>query len=517
MTGPGEAREVAEAAGSGRQRSSWLLMLASLTVIAVIAGWGVASPEGLVSVATAAVTQLFASRAWFIMLSVSAMLVLCIGLAVSPYGHIRLGADGDRPEFSTVSWLTMLFAAGMGVGLLFWAAAEPLTHYAMLQDWAPPPVAAERALFVTNFHWGLHAWAIYAVTALAIGYFGFRRGCPMLVSAPFAAEFPGERWARIVGWLSDFLAIVAIAIGVAGSIAMGVFQVADGIDVMRGGSGAGAGLVLAVFVVLVACYLPPLFVDLGAGMARLSNLAMLIAAGLIAYTVVMGPTAYIMNAVVEGFGSYLTGFFGQGFATFTFFDRQVEGWFQSWTLTYMVWWLAWGPFVGVFIARISRGRTIREFILGVLAVPTVFSIFWFGTFGGIGFFETLRGEGLLAQITATRVERVTFVLLEKLPLSIVTTVATVVAAFLFIVTSVVSAAFVLGMFSSGGNPDPTRGVKLIWGLLLGALGYAMILSGSVEGVKKVIALGAMPFVFITILMIVCLVRALRREHVDAHR
>lgn len=483
----------------------------SLALIAVVAAWGVIDPAGLVAGASAVVGQLFTSRAWFIMLSVSAMLVLCFVLAFTRCGDIRLGRDEDRPEFPTISWLTMLFAAGMGVGLLFWAAAEPLGHFALAHDFEPAPMAAEHALFITNFHWGLHAWAIYGSTALAIAYFGFRRGCPLLVSAPFVAEFPRERWAVALGWVADFLSIVAIAIGVAGSIAMGVFQVADGVDVLVGGDGAGAGLVLLVLVLLVACYLPPLAVDLGSGMALLSNLAMGIAGALLAFIILVGPTAYLMNSIVESFGVYLANAFTHGFATFTFFDERVENWFQDWTLTYMVWWLAWGPFVGVFIARISKGRTIREFVLGVLLVPTAFSIVWFGAFGGLGFYETLQGEGVLAEVAAARSERVTFVILENLPLSSLTTLATVLAAFLFVVTSVVSAAFVLGMFSTGGNPDPSRKIKLIWGGLLGVLGYALILSGSIDAIKKVIALGAMPFVFITILILVCLVRAMRRE------
>ncbi|MDX1401878.1 MAG: BCCT family transporter, partial [Kiloniellales bacterium] len=192
-------------------------------------------------------------------------------------------------------------------------------------------------------------------------------------------------------------------------------------------------------------------------------------------------------------------------------------WFKDWTLTYMVWWIAWGPFVGVFVARISRGRTIREFVLGVLFAPTVFSVFWFGAFGGIGLFDSLQGNGELLELTETNVERVTFGLLSLLPFSIVTTLATIAAAFLFIVTSVVSAAFVLGAFSTGGDPNPKPGIRLIWGGLLAVVSLTMILSGSIDAVRSLIALGALPFVFILVLLIVCFVRALfeeDREHAD---
>ncbi|MBA4613018.1 BCCT family transporter [Stappia taiwanensis] len=487
------------------------LLIASLTLIAAIGLWGVFDSDGLVAIASVIVDEYFRSRGWFLMLTVTGMLVFCFWLAFSRFGDIRLGADDDRPEFSTPSWIAMLFAAGMGVGLLFWAVAEPLTHFEFAQGALGGPVAAEQALVTTIFHWGIHAWAIYGTTALIIAYFAFRRGTPMLVSAPITYLFPQERWARLLGWMSDFLAIVAIAIGVGGSIAMGVFQVADGIDVLAGGNGAGAALVGIVFVAMVACYLPALMTDLGSGMSKLSNLAMLLAIGLVVFVVIFGPTEVLLNSVLGSFGQYLTNAIPRGFQTFTFFDNEVASWFKSWTLTYMVWWIAWGPFVGVFVARISKGRTIREFVLGVLIGPTLFSVIWFGVFGGIGLYEALQGAGELATVAATNAERATFALLERMPFPVVTTLGTIVAAFLFIVTSVVSAAFVLGTFSTGGDPDPKPRIRLIWGVLLGVVGYAMILSGSMDAVKKLIALGALPFVFITVVLMICLVRALAEE------
>lgn len=496
---------------------SQLLLTFSLVTITAVGVWGLMDAEGLVEVASSVVNQYFKSRGWFVMLSVTGMLLLCIWLAVSRYGDIRLGQDDDRPEFSTPSWIAMLFAAGMGVGLLFWAVAEPLTHYAFAQDLMPPPIAAQQALLATNFHWGIHAWAIYGATALTIAYFTFRRGAPMLVSGPIEALFPNEKWATAVGWLADFMAIVAIAIGVGGSIAMGVFQVADGVDVMLGGEKAAGWLVATVFAVMVAAYLPPLLVDLGAGMARLSNMAMAIAIGLVLYTVILGPTEFLLNSIVTSFGDYAFAAIPRGFQTLTFFGDDLTAWFRDWTLTYMVWWIAWGPFVGVFIARISKGRTIREFVIGVLIGPTVFSIVWFGAFGGIGLFDALRGSGDLLAMTSSNVERVTFTLLDRLPMPKVTTGATIVAAFLFIVTSVVSAAFVLGSFSTGGDPNPSPRIRLIWGILLGLLGAVMILTGSIDAIKKLIAIGALPFVFVCVLLCVCLVRGLRQEVENASR
>jgi glycine betaine transporter len=491
--------------------SSQLLLAASIGLCAIIGIWGVADPEGLQAVASSVVNQYFISRGWFVMLSVTIMLLFCLGLTLTKFGDIRLGADTDRPEYSTPTWIAMLFAAGMGVGLLFWAVAEPLTHFHFAKEFLPDPIAAEQALLAANFNWGIHAWAIYGTTALAIAYFSYRRGTPMMVSAPLKNLFPGETWANIIGWFSDFMAIAAIAIGVAGSVAMGVFQVADGVTVLLGNEETTSLLIGVVFVLMIAAYIPPLLVDLGAGMAKLSNVAMALAIGLVVYTIVLGPSEFLLNSIISGIGSYVAVVIPRGLETFTFYGDEASKWFRDWTLTYMVWWIAWGPFVGVFVARISKGRTIREFVLGVLIGPTLFSTIWFGAFGGIGIYDALNGSGDLLALTQTNVERMTFALLDRLPLSTLTTLATVLAAFLFIVTSVVSAAFVLGTFSTGGDPNPSVKIRVIWGGLLGVLGAAMILSGSMTAVRTLIALGALPFVFITVMLLVCLVRALLQD------
>jgi len=489
------------------------LLLVALALTGAVALWGIVDNQGLADFAAFLVGVQFTSRAWFIMLVVSLILVVGIGLALSPYGGIRLGHDDDVPEFGTVSWLTMLFAAGMGVGLLFWGTAEPVTHYAAIQEFAPDREAASLALFLTNFHWGLHAWAIYGVTGLVIAYFGFRLGCPSLVSAPIIKVFGSNRITAAVGWLADLMAIVAIAIGLGGSVAMGVFQVKDGVDALFGLTETGMGLTLGILVILVLSYILPLTVDLGRGMALLSNAAMAVAGFLLVFLLLFGPTHFIMGGIVQGFGEYLGGFFVHGFRTFTFMDKNVSEWFQSWTLTYMVWWLAWAPFVGVFIARISRGRTIREYIAGVMLVPTAFSIVWFGVFGGIGFYGVLHTDVPILEVVQNNVSQTTFFILKQFPLQGLTIAGVVVAAFLFLVTSVVSAAFVLGMFSTGGDLNPSVRVKLSWGAVLGALGLVMILSGSIDAVKQIIALGALPFVFIVVLLMVCLLKALRKETV----
>ncbi len=497
-------------------RNNLVLSLA-LVITSAIAIWGVWDTNGLLVFVSRVVDVLFESRGWFIMLTVSTLTIVCLWLIFSPYGRIKLGHDDEEPEFSTISWLTMLFAAGMGVGLLYWGSAEPISHYLHISEKYPASKSALLALFITNFHWGIHAWSIYAIMGLVIAYFTFRRNTHMLVSEPIRKVFGKHIWTQIVGSISDLSAIVAIAIGVGGSIAMGVFQVQGGLENLFEIKSTGTTLALTIFSVLFIAYILPLMVDLNRGMAIISNTNMLGATLLMLFVLLAGPTHYLMSAIIESLGEYATSFLQQGFRTYTFGDLQTSNWFKSWTLTFMVWWLAWAPFVGVFIARISRGRTIREFILCVIFIPTLFSIFWFGVFGGIAFHEILNKNTHLLEVVKTDVNSTVFVVLESLPISGLTSSLTILIAFLFIVTSVVSAAYVLSMFSTGGNLVPSIKIKLVWGVILGALGVVMILSGSIEAVRAIIALWAMPFIFIVLLLMVCLLKDLKREANNGNR
>ncbi len=497
-------------------RNNLVLSLA-LVITSAIAIWGVWDTNGLLVFVSRVVDVLFESRGWFIMLTVSTLTIVCLWLIFSSYGRIKLGQDDEEPEFSTISWLTMLFAAGMGVGLLYWGSAEPISHYLLISEKYPASKSALLALFITNFHWGIHAWSIYAIMGLVIAYFTFRRNTHMLVSAPIRKVFGKHIWTQIVGSISDLSAIVAIAIGVGGSIAMGVFQVQGGLENLFEIKSTGTTLALTIFSVLFIAYILPLMVDLNRGMAIISNTNMLGATLLMLFVLLAGPTHYLMGAIIESIGEYASRFLQHGFRTFTFVDWQTRNWFKSWTLTFMVWWLAWAPFVGVFIARISRGRTIREFILCVIFIPTLFSIFWFGVFGGIAFHEILNKNEHLLEVVKTDVNSTVFVVLESLPISGLTSSLTILIAFLFIVTSVVSAAYVLSMFSTGGNLVPSIKIKLVWGVILGALGVVMILSGSIEAVRAIIALWAMPFIFIVLLLMVCLLKDLKREANNGNR
>lgn len=489
------------------------LLIVALAISATIAAWGIVDPSGLGGLAATAVATQFNSRGWFIMLEASGLLFVALYLAFSRFGSIRLGPDGAEPEFSTPVWISMLFAAGMGVGLLFYGAAEPLTHFSELRNFSEDPQAAGLALFVTYLNWGFHAWAIYGVVGLTIAYFAFRRSGSLLLSAPLTDALGNARWTRAMAWLFDLLSIVAIAVGLAGSLAMGVFQVQTGLAGLVGIENSDL-LTLPVFLAMCLAFTIPLRRDLGSGMAKLSNAAMLIAIGLMIYLLLLGPTSYLMNGIVSGFGRYLFGVLPAGFSTAEFFDREVVEWFQGWTLNYMIWWLAWSPFVGIFIARISRGRTIREFLFGVILAPTLFSILWFGVFGGLGFFDALRKEGAISIVNSESLDATTFALLEVFPLDGITRTATVLAAFLFVVTSVVSAGFTLAMIGAGGDDNPSPRLRTIWGAILGALGLAMVLVGDIALVRSIIALSAIAFVFIVPVLVVCLFRSLWRETLE---
>lgn len=491
-------------------RSPSPLLIVALSISAAIAIWGIIDPQGLGDLAQAAVATQFDSRGWFIMLESSGLLFVALFFIFSRFGKIRLGPDDAEPEFSTPAWIAMLFAAGMGVGLLFYGAAEPLTHFDLLRQFSGDPQAAGSALFVTYLNWGFHAWAIYGVVGLIVAYFAFRRGGTLLLSAALIDAFGEARWTRAMGWVFDLFSIVAIAVGLAGSLAMGVFQVQTGLAGLIGIEDPDI-MTIPVFFAMCVAFVIPLRRDLGDGMAKLSNAAMLIAIGLMVYLLVLGPTSYIMNGIVSGFGRYVFNVVPAGFSTAGFFDSVVVDWFQGWTLNYMIWWLAWSPFVGIFIARISRGRTIREFLVGVIIAPTLFSILWFGVFGGLGFFDALQQEGALSAVNRENLDATTFALLERFPLDGLTRTATVLAAFLFVVTSVVSAGFTLAMIGSGGDQNPSPRIRTIWGAILAALGFAMVLVGDISVVRSIIALSAIAFVFIVPILVLCLFRSLRRE------
>lgn len=461
----------------------------------------------------ASAIQVFTSGAieavdWFFLLFATLLLAMALVLAFSRFGHMRLGGDDERPEFSTPSWISMLFAGGMGAGLLFWGAAEPLTHF---QD--PPGLtggtseAAREALVITHLHWGLHAWGIYGMCALVIGYFAFRRHMRPLTSSPIRFVFPNTPRGALVS--ADVLAVIAVLFGIVGSLVMGVFQLRSGVTAVFETDPESVAIAVGIIVVLTAAFLTSASTSVDKGIRILSNINVGLMIALLVFVLFAGPTRYVFETIVTSFGDYVQRLIELAFRLFPY--EGLSDWTTSWTLNYFLWWLAWGPFVGVFIARISRGRTIREFVLGVILVPSLFSVFWFGTFGGAGLFIETEGAGGLGSIATEDVSAALFAFLDFFPFPGVVAVVTLLVLFIFLVTSADSGTFVLGMMTQDGEENPKVTGKLMWGLILAAITLVITLMGSVPVARAMAVLGAVPFTVVLVVQIVCFVIALREE------
>lgn len=484
------------------------VFLISLGICLPIGIWGVLAPGSMTTAVVGFTGFAMSGATWYWMLLCTGFVALSAFLALGPYGRIRLGADHERPEFSTASWIAMLFAGGMGSGLLFWGVAEPISHFAN-----PPaqaggtPQAAREAMIITNLHWGFHAWSIYGVCALVIAYFGFRKGQKTMISTPIRAVLPG-RTGRHVGTLADILGVVAVVFGLAGSLSMGALQVRSGLDAVfyiPPNEITSAAILTALFV----CYMVSASTGVDKGIRILSNLNVVIAIGIMLFVIVFGPTLFILQTFVDTLGSYPANLLERAFRLYPF--EGLEDWSVSWTLTYLIWWLAWGPFVGIFIARISRGRTIREFCAGVILVPTVFSILWFSAFGGAAFYIELFGPGGLAELVSSDVSDALFAFFGFFFAGDLLSILAIALVFIFLVTSADSGTFVLSMMTSDGNLNPSTGVKFIWGILIAAITASTLFSESIDVARAMAAVGAIPFSAILILQIIGLLRALRTE------
>ena len=480
----------------------------SVVICGAIGVWGVLAPEAMTGAAAALTGFALTTLDWFFLALTTSFVVLAAVLALGPYGAIKLGHDDDEPEFSTASWIAMLFAGGMGAGLLFWGPAEPIYHFT-----APPgveggtPEAARLAMVITNLHWGLHAWSIYAVCALVIAYFIFRRDRPGMISTPIRYAFRG----RLIGPLAtaaDVLGVVAVILGLAGSLALGTLQVRAGLGEVFGVPATNT-VSIAIVAVLGVCFFTSASTGLGQGIKILSNINMVIAILVMLFILFFGPTQFIFQTFTTTLGDYLNNLFTISFRLYPY--EGLTEWTAGWTLTYLIWWLAWGPFVGVFIARISRGRTIREFMLGVVLIPSLFSMFWFATFGGAGFYVELFGPGGLADMVFDDVAKALFALFDYFPLTEVVSTAALLLIFIFLVTSADSGTFVVSMMTSHGDLNPATAQKLAWALVILAITIGTLFTGSVDVAKTLAVTGAIPFSLVLLLQIVAFLRTLRDE------
>lgn len=486
---------------------------AALTLAFVI--WGSVASDTLERVSDSMLSGLIHNGGWAFVLAASGFVIFALWLAMSRYGKITLGQEGEEPEFRTVSWVAMMFSAGMGIGLMFYGVSEPLSHFVSPPPGTDPSSAAEKmqtAMSTTLFHWTLHPWAIYAVVGLAIAYSTFRRGRRQTISAVFTPLIGSKNANGWAGRVIDILAIFATLFGSAASLGLGALQIGSGIEVLGWKSDVGTGLLVAVIAILTVAFIASAVSGVAKGIQWLSNINMVLALFLAVFVFVAGPTIIILDLLPTSIGSYigdLPQLVGRTEATG---GKSVADWLSSWTVFYWAWWISWTPFVGMFIARISRGRTIRQFVGGVILVPSTVSLLWFAIFGGSSM--KLQAAGRLGKESTP--EGQLFGVLDQYPIAGVMSVLVMVLVGIFFVSGADAASIVMGTLSQKGAFEPTRFVVIFWGVITGAVAAVMLLIGggggdALTGLQNLTILVAAPFTLVMVGLCWALLKDLRRD------
>jgi choline/carnitine/betaine transport len=502
----------AVADGTGRL-DTVVFGIAAVVALGFVA-WGFLAPSGLGSASGSALTWIEGNLGWLFVLLASGFVGYVLWLAASRYGRIPLGRDGEAPEFRTVSWVAMMFSAGMGIGLMFYGVSEPLSHYV-----SPPPGtvdgqtgdAVRTAMATTLFHWTLHPWAIYAVVGLAIAYGTFRRGRRQLISAAFAPLIGRRRAEGPAGKVIDVLAIFATLFGSAASLGLGALQIGSGVQILGWAGHVGNGILVAIIAVLTAAFVASAVSGVAKGIQWLSNTNMVLALVLAVFVFIAGPTVFILNLLPEAIGAYFSDLGEMVGRTEATGGDAMAAWLRGWTVFYWAWWISWTPFVGLFIARISRGRTIRQFVTGVLLVPSVVSLVWFAVFGGAGIAAQQHGTDVAGQSTP---EGQLFGVLGQYPLATVMTVLVMLLVAIFFVSGADAASIVMGSLSERGTLSPSRRIVIFWGIVMGAVAAIMLLVGgddALTGLQNLTIIAALPFAVVMVGMAVALAKDLRSD------
>lgn len=489
-----------------------LVFIISLIICAIIAVWAVGFNANF-TVASNAMFAFFTNDfGWLYLLSMIAFVLFCLFLAFGKYGKITLGEDGEKPQFSTMSWIAMLFGCGMGVGLVFWGVAEPMSFFA-----GPPagiePQSAEAANFAMKasfMHWGISPWANYAIMGLALAYFGFRKKQNSMVSTTLVPLL-GDRAKGLIGTIVDVLAVFATVAGVVTSLGLGVMQINSGLNMVVG---LPSNLTVQIIIILIisVIYIWTAASGIEKGIKIISDVNLYLFVGLMAVAFLLGPKLEILNNFVGGVGSYLQGFIKDSLLVDGYGDNS---WAFNWRIFYWAWFIAWAPFVGVFIARISRGRTIREFILGVVFVPALMSIVWFSIYGSLGLH--LASSGVLSAeevaMIASAPETGLFIVLQHYPMAKLISIVAIVLLNTFFITSANSGTFVLSMLSTEGAQDPPKKKMVIWGVIQSVMAIGMMLAGGLKPLQTISLAAAFPFIFIMFAEMASLVKVLKTEKV----
>jgi glycine betaine transporter len=484
---------------------------AALAVAFVV--WGAISPEKMGDLTDKAMSWVTGSFGWLFVLTSGAFLLFSGYLALSRYGNIKLGPDDSVPEFSKFSWVSMMFATGMGIGLMFYGVAEPLYHLnGPPMGMAEPgtPEAAKLAMEYTFFHWGFHPWAMYAVIGLSIGYFAYRKGGGNLISAAFRPLL-GNRVDRAPGKAIDVIAIFATLFGSATSLGLGALQITGGIDEVFGSGRDSKVLAVGVIVFLTVCFVVSAVSGIERGVKWLSNANAVAAALLAFFLFVVGPTVFILGTFTESLGGYLTHLPTMSFRDGVFDAEVASPWLSAWTIFYWAWWISWTPFVGMFIARISKGRTIREFVVYVILVPSLVSFAWFSILGGAAFDLQLNQGKDMGAVVDAGMEGALFETLSSYPLGTITSALAVFLIAIFFVTGADAASIVMGMLSQNGDEEPRRGLTVFWGVATGAVAAVLLWSGGLKALQTLVILVAGPFMLVLIAMCLSTLKSLRDE------
>ena len=486
------------------------VFITSVVLVVAFLTFGTLQEESAARAFPAAVDFFADYFGWFYVLSINFFFLFSVWIAASRFGRIRLGPEDSRPDFGRATWFAMLFGAGMGIGLLFYSVAEPILHYAN-----PPsgpgltPDSAQNAVPLTFFHWGLHAWSVYVATGLALAYFAHRRGLPLALRSVFVPIL-GKRIHGWAGHAIDILAVIGTIFGLATSLGLGAIQISTGLEFLFGIE-ASELTQLTILAVVTLAATASLVSGVNRGIRRLSEFNLILATLLLIFVFAVGPTRFIAYSFISDIGNYATGFIGRSFSLGLL---EVNRWAKDWTLFYWAWWLAWAPFVGLFIARISRGRTIREYVLGVLLIPTAATFIWISVFGDTALYLERAASIDVSGAVSENISTAIYVVLQQLPGATALSMLAVILLGVFFVTSSDSASYVVDMLTSGGQQNPPIWQRIFWAFTEGAVAAVLLASVGAAGLvalqAAVISLGA-PFSVMLVAMCVSLVIALRRD------
>ena len=450
---------------------------------------------------------------WLFIILINVTVVFSLYIALSRYGDIRLGHQTEHPEYSLLSWFGMLFSAGIGIGLLYWGTAEPLYHF------MSPPMgqaetveAAKQAMSISFLHWGIHAWALYCVVALSLAYFHYRRGLPLSIRSvlyPLIGQKIYGKWGHVV----DTLAVFGTMFGVVTSLGLGAMQINAGFSNVFGIPN-NVPVQLCLIAIITAMATLSVMMGLDKGIKRLSDINIVLTVLLLGFMLFFGPTQFIIDSFIENIGNYVSQLIPLGFWSEAYSNTD---WQANWTIFYWAWWVSWSPFVGIFVARISRGRTIREFIFGVLFIPMLLLFFWFTTFGGSAVHMELMGNyGLIEAVKADYGSAI-FKLIEYYPLTKPLTLVIVVMIMLWFVTSSDSASLVIDMLTAGGDTNPPKIQRLFWALSQGVIAAVLLVAGGLSALQAVAIIAGFPFAIVVFVMMYCLWRGLTRDRLTLYR